>query len=49
MPIFGRFLNEEDFLTQKDLEYIKNFYSQYNCELTKYFDRRVLEGYGYYL
>jgi len=49
MPIFGRFLNEDDFLTQKDLEYIKNFYSQYNCELTKYFDRRVLEGYGYYL
>jgi hypothetical protein len=49
MPVFGRYLNEDDFLTKKDLEYIKNFYSQYNCELTKYFDRRVLEGYGYYL
>jgi hypothetical protein len=49
MPIFGRYLNEDDFLTQKELECIKNFYSQYNCELTKYFDRRILEGYGYYL
>ncbi len=49
MPVFGRYLNEDDFLSKKDLEYIKNFYSQHNCELTKYFDRRVLEGYGYYL
>lgn len=49
MPIFGRYLNDDDFLRKKDLEYIKNFYSQHNRELLKYFDRQKLDEYGYYL
>jgi len=49
MPVFGRYLNEDDFLSKKDLEYIKNFYSQHNRELTRYFDKQVLEIFGYYL
>lgn len=49
MPIFGRYLNEDDFLRKKDLEYIKNFYSQHNRELLKYFDRQKLDEHEYYL
>lgn len=49
MPIFGRYLNENDFLSKKDLEYIKNFYRQHNRELLKYFDKQKLDEHGYYL
>lgn len=49
LPIFGRYLNEDDFLKFKDLEYIRNFYSIHNRRLTKYFTKEVLEKYGYFL
>ncbi|QKG80909.1 hypothetical protein [Tenuifilum thalassicum] len=49
MPIFGRYLREDDFLKPKDLEYIKNFYSQHNQNLTKYVSRDDLEKFGYFL
>lgn len=49
LPIFGRYLREDDFLGAKDLEYIKNYYSQHNQGLTRYFDRKVLDEYGYFL
>lgn len=47
MPVFGRYLREDDFLKQKDLEYIKNFYAENNQRLSKYFDIDVLRKHGY--
>ncbi|MDI3527885.1 MAG: hypothetical protein PWR03_2069 [Tenuifilum sp.] len=49
MPIFGRYLREDDFLKPKDLEYIKNFYSKHNQNLIKYVRRDDLEKFGYFL
>lgn len=49
LPVFGRYLSEEDFLKQKDLEYIKNFYAEHNHRLAKYFDIDVLRNHGYFL
>ncbi len=49
LPVFGRYLREDDFLRSKDLEYIKKFYSSSNRNLTNYFKRHELEKYGYYL
>lgn len=49
LPVFGRYLREDDFLKQNDLEYIKNFYAEHNHRLTKYFPIDVLKKHGYLL
>lgn len=49
LPVFGRYLREDDFLKQKDLDYIKNFYAEHNHRLAKYFDLNVLRSHGYFL
>jgi len=46
---FGSFLSEKDFLSRKDIEDIKQFYSKSNTILSKRIDAEKLRRFGYFL